>query len=161
MLSFFGCDNNVVVRSLLLLPGKVEKQWWMELLENVKKWMYKLLRLFLVLSFGGIASGGKSGLPQVLEWEIKLMLGVRDYLQLPRGFIRKKEFSQGFCHPLRACRETHSVATQRLEEHSLQCGLHPCWALCSPQMGLSPWALSLPQWSHFLTCWVLPKLKPW
>lgn len=96
MLSFFGCGNNVVVRSLLLLPGKVEKQWWMELLENVKKWMYKLLKLFLVLSFGGIASGGKSGLPEVLEWEIKVILGIRDYLQLLRGFIRKKEFLRTF-----------------------------------------------------------------
>lgn len=112
------------------LPGKMEKQWWMGLLKNGKKWMYKLLRVFLVLSFGGLASAGKSGLPQVLEWEIKIMLGARDYLQLQRWFIRKRGFSQNFCHPLRACREKHSVGTQRLGDHSLQCGLRPCWAPC-------------------------------
>lgn len=121
-------NNDIIVRSLLHLPGKIEKQWWMRLLKNGKKWMYKLLRVFLVLSFGGLASAGKSGLPQVLEWEIKIMLGARDYLQLQRGFIRKRGFSQNFRHPLWACREKHSVATQRLEDHSLQCELCPCWA---------------------------------
>lgn len=119
--------------------------------------MYKLLKVFLGISFGGIASGGKSGLPQVLEWEIKIMLWVRDYLQLHKGFRREKGFSQNFWHPLRACRENHSVFTQSPEDHFLQCGLCPCWAPCSP---LSLWALSLPQWSHFLTFWLLSKLKP-
>lgn len=81
----------------------------MELLKNVKKWMHKLLRVFLVLSFGSVASGGKSGLPQALEREIKTMLGGKEYVQLQRGFIRKEGFSQNFCQPLRACREKHSV----------------------------------------------------
>lgn len=83
-------NNDIAVRSLLPLPGKMEKQWWMELLKNIKKWMHKLLRAFLVISFKGITSGEKSGLPQVLEWEIKTMFGGKDYLQLQRGFIRKK-----------------------------------------------------------------------
>lgn len=54
---------------------------------------------------------------------IKIILGARDYLQLQSEFIREKRDFSEFCRPLRACREKHSVATQRLEDHSLQCGL--------------------------------------
>lgn len=161
--SLFGCDQQL---NYSQIPIAIARQNGETAINGItEKWqeMDVLITqsVFSAFLWGVLLQQGNHlGFHRCLSEKSKLCLEWGTTYSYRGGLLGKEGFLRTFAILWELVGRNILLAPRDLGTIPCNVGYVPAEPHVASQTGLSLWTLGLPQWSCFLTFWVLPKLKP-